>query len=170
MRNWATDKKHGIFSRLKNVRSEASPNRALLIKRFWPIIVFVLWAIISVLLVQAAFDMRLTIRHYNMATSDISGEIRIVMLSDLHAASFGDGQSNLIQAIVNAEPDVVVLVGDMCDEVSDRKLLTDLLDGITGRYPCYYVTGNHEYWTNDIHAIFELLSEYDLTILKGKRR
>lgn len=35
------------------------------------------------------------------------------------------------------------------------------------KYPCYYVTGNHEYWSNEVDSILEIVEKYGIKVLSG---
>lgn len=74
------------------------------------------------------------------------------MLTDLHGSTYGAGQKELLQAIESHQPDLVLLVGDMWDDSGDSAATWDLLTGLAGAYPCYYVTGNHEWRLDDVQA------------------
>ena len=73
----------------------------------------------------------------------------------------------LIDAIDRQQPDVILLGGDICDDVIPDENVEFLLKGIAGRYPCYYVTGNHEYWSGRVDRMLELFRSYGVTVLNG---
>jgi len=90
--------------------------------------------------------------------------IKIVLISDLHSTIHGKDQTVLIDKIKSVNPDLVVLSGDIFDNVVPMTGTQLLLSGIYGIAPIYYVTGNHEYW-GDIQAIREELISYGVIIL-----
>lgn len=120
-----------------------------------------------VLLLLSAFDTRLKIRHYELHSDKIAEPVRIVLLTDLHSCKYGEGQAELIAAIDEQRPDVILLGGDICDDKIPNDNTEALLEGIADRCPCYYVTGNHEYWSRDIDSILELFRSYGVTVLSG---
>jgi hypothetical protein len=70
---------------------------------------------------------------------------RIVQLSDLHGARYGEAQSGLIQAALANRPDLVVMTGDMTDNTAgaiDAALA--VCRGLAGEVPVYDILGNHE--------------------------
>lgn len=70
---------------------------------------------------------------------------KIVLISDLHCKVVGKGQHKLIRAIRSCNPDMVAFTGDMIDGYHiDLSPIKDLLAGLSGMYPMYAVTGNHE--------------------------
>ena len=91
--------------------------------------------------------------------------IKIVLISDLHSTIFGKDQSILIDMVKEIVPDLIILSGDIIDDVVPVTGTRLLLSGISGMAPIYYVTGNHEYWSRSIQAIREELMSYGVIIL-----
>lgn len=114
-----------------------------------------------------AFDTRLKLQHYTVTSDKISAPIRIALLTDLHSCQYGEQQSGLIQGIDSQQPDLIMLGGDICDDVVSNDNTKVLLEGIADRYPCYYVTGNHEYWSGEVEQIEDMIASYGVTILNG---
>lgn len=120
-----------------------------------------------VALLIMAFCMKLQTRFYTVESDKLSGSVRIALVTDLHSCQYGEGQEALIEAIDRQNPDLVLLGGDICDDVIPNDGTEALLKGIAHRYLCYYVTGNHEYWSGDIEGILELLRSYGVNVLDG---
>ncbi len=132
-------------------------------KALCPAIIFAL----TVLLLFAAFDFRLIVRSYTIDAEDISSEIRIALVTDLHSCRYGEGQSDLIEAVHKLSPDLVLLGGDIFDDDLPNTNTELFLAGIADRYPCYYVTGNHEYWSGSTEFTIQMsiLQKYGVKIL-----
>lgn len=70
----------------------------------------------------------------------------IVQVSDLHNDVFGQNNCDLISAIDDVSPDIIVLTGDIMDSYdTDLDVACEFIDGIIDIAPVYYTTGNHEY-------------------------
>lgn len=75
--------------------------------------------------------------------------LRLVHLSDLHAASFGKNQKHLLATIDALDADMVLITGDLIDR---RRTVTEddmrpaliLLSELSRRLPTLRVDGNHE--------------------------
>jgi len=94
---------------------------------------------------------------------------RIVQLSDLHNKRFGREQARLVRAIREAAPDLIVLTGDMIDEhARDLKPVQELLAGIHGLAPIYYIDGNHDVRSLLYEDFLALLEQYGVTVLQGQ--
>lgn len=113
-----------------------------------------------------AFDVRLKKVTYRLSSQKVQAPVRIMLLTDLHGCYYGEGQKTLLSAIEKANPDVILLGGDIFDDELPYLNVELFLEGI-GNYPTYYVTGNHEYWSHDVDYILELIASYDVTILDG---
>lgn len=109
----------------------------------------VILCIACALLCAAALDTRIRVRHYTIEAAEIDRPVRIALVTDLHSCRYGEEQGELIGAVEALKPDLVLMGGDIFDDdLPDRN--TELfLAGIAGKYPCYYVTGNHEHWSGE---------------------
>lgn len=121
--------------------------------------------IIAVLLV--AFSSRLVLRRYTVSSKKITSRIRIVHISDLHSQYYGEDQGELIYAIQHEDPDIIVLTGDILDKRGECDAIRSLILQIVPTYPCYYVTGNHEYDIDNIAGVKESLEHLGVEVLSG---
>ncbi|MGI6366346.1 MAG: metallophosphoesterase [Bacillota bacterium] len=70
---------------------------------------------------------------------------RIVQVSDLHNKEFGHGNARLLAAIQAAQPDLVVITGDLVDRRrTDFEVARSFATQVAEIAPVYYVSGNHE--------------------------
>lgn len=74
-----------------------------------------------------------------------SEELRIVMLTDLHANTFGTKNSRLLRAVREQKPNMICIAGDMT--VKNGKGMDSCLalcKELVSLCPVYYAPGNHE--------------------------
>lgn len=92
----------------------------------------------------------------------------IVLVSDLHSDIYGEDQTPLLERITGAAPDLVILAGDIYDNVvphlGTRLLLAGLKETLPDT-PVFYVTGNHEYDGGEVDEILEELQDFGVTAL-----
>ena len=70
---------------------------------------------------------------------------KIAQISDLHNAVFGEGNSKLLKILAGAEPDIIVITGDLIDSRhTDTGAALSFVRAAAELAPVYYVTGNHE--------------------------
>lgn len=128
----------------------------------------ILLVTIVIVFLLIACDMRLKTVIYNIDSDKIDSKITIAFISDLHSDWYGENQKNLIKAVEKANPDVVLLGGDIFDEEKEYDNSEITLRELSERYSCYYVTGNHEYWGKDVKNILDIVRSYGITILDGR--
>jgi hypothetical protein len=93
--------------------------------------------------------------------------VRIVLITDLHSCYYGKYQNWLIKRIDKEKPDLILLAGDIFDDKLDDKNTKILMEYIVEKYPCYYVTGNHEYWSRRADEMKEYMSSIGVHVLAG---
>ncbi len=130
-------------------------------KKKWLIILGVIFFILLVC------DMRLKTVIYKIESEKMNNPVKIALITDLHSNWYGKNQSTLIRAVEEQNPDIVLLGGDIFDDKKIYDNAEKTVQALANNYPCYYVTGNHEYWSYDIETIFEILTSYEVTILSG---
>jgi predicted MPP superfamily phosphohydrolase len=114
----------------------------------------------------------LTVSNHTIQSSEIPTSFdgyRIVQVSDLHDATFGENQQRLVNKIQQTKPDLIVITGDIID--SNRYNLQNslnLIDQIVKIADVYYVTGNHEVATNDVDRIKEELTTRGVRVLANE--
>ena len=86
---------------------------------------------------------------------------RILQLSDLHCAVFGENNADLLAAVAKAEPDLIVITGDLVDQAKEIPpgYVETLAVGLTNIAPTYYVTGNHEWARGDVPELKGALAD-----------
>ncbi|WP_245533118.1 metallophosphoesterase [Coprothermobacter platensis] len=128
---------------------------------------FVLVVTIGALLVVSLWE-GLTVRPYTLSTGKISTKLTIAILSDLHSTVYGENQSVLLKKVKEQKPDLVLLAGDIVDDRRPAEGAIALLKSIATAYPCFYVTGNHEFWSGRADEIKESIRSLGITVLEGR--
>lgn len=112
------------------------------------IIVPIFFVLLALYLIIGFCQTDLKITEYTYHNAKVPEEFdnyKIVLISDLHNKIFGKHQSNLLQAIQDSNPDLILLTGDIIDEKhTDLSGTEDFICGISAMAPCYFVSGNHE--------------------------
>lgn len=84
-------------------------------------------------------------REYSIDTGKSTTPVRTVVISDLHDHEFGKGNEKLAEKIRSAQPDIILMDGDMLNAGSaDASVPTELIRRLTDTAPVYYALGNHE--------------------------
>lgn len=114
-----------------------------------------------------AFDVRLKTVVYTIKSNKVDKEITIGLIADLHSCNYGENQKTLTDAVAKSNPDVILLAGDIIDDVIPRKKAGEFLEWSGKHYPSFYVTGNHEYWTGAIDKVRQYVRDFNVTVLEG---
>lgn len=95
---------------------------------------------------------------------------RIVVLSDLHGAEFGDRNEALFSAIAAEEPEYLFFLGDLEDRHRGGVdgYPPQVAEGLSAIAPTYYVTGNHEWAIGDVPALKKLLRQHGVHVLTNE--
>lgn len=126
-------------------------------------------AVLAVLLLAAvALDQRLIVRHYTIDAEEITAPVRLALLTDFHGCDYGENAADLVVAVEREAPDVVLLVGDIFDDDMPWDASEALVKSLAQRWPCYYVTGNHEYWSEQVDEIRRIVTEAGAVVLEQK--
>ena len=133
----------------------------------------ILWKILSsifalYLLVDWSGKARVISRYYEIEDPRISQQVRLAVISDLHSARYGEGQSELLSALEEAAPDAVLLLGDLFDQHGKNENAFALLEALSGRFTCYFIPGNHEYKSGQLKQIRAALDAADIPYLSGE--
>ena len=110
----------------------------------------------------------LTVKNYYLSSPLVEKSHTFVLITDLHSTFYGDNQELLTEKIARYSPEAVFLAGDIADDKRDFDGTEILLTQLSERYPCYYVTGNHECWVEYTDDIKSMIEECGVTVLSGK--
>ena len=103
--------------------------------------------LIAMITAAAVYRGKMLITCLYEVPSQSSGKLRIVGLADLHGNAIGEKQEQLIKAVTEADPDLVVYLGDMLEKTNaeeSAEVLIKLTEQLVELVPVYYVDGNHE--------------------------
>jgi len=94
----------------------------------------------------------------------------IVQLSDLHGAEFGTNNQDLLQQVLDADPDYIFLTGDLQDRhrKTPRSYSVELGRTLAQIAPTYFITGNHEWAFPDVRDLKRELKEAGVTVLTNE--
>lgn len=106
----------------------------------------------AVLFALLGWDHSLKTVTYTVESDKVDTPLRIACLTDLHSCSYGEGQQELLNAVSAAAPDLVVLVGDIYDDELPPDNTDTTLAALAAKWPCFYVTGNHDVFCGDAAA------------------
>lgn len=126
--------------------------------------------LLAAALILPGFYTGLAVRQYTVDLPGVTGPIRMAVVSDLHSCGYGEKAERLVEAVDARQPDLIALTGDIFDDRLPPDHTVAFLEAVAGRYPCFYVTGNHEYWCapEDFRRDMDTLRELGVRRLAGE--
>ena len=95
------------------------------------------------------------------------GPVRLAVVADLHSCRYGDGQRGLVEMIDSQVPDIVLMVGDIFDDKLPDGPAREFVTEMVKRYPCVYVSGNHEFWSDRPAEMMQWLEQAGVAVLRS---
>lgn len=112
-------------------------------KRIWFLTVLVLFSLLGLEIYRS--NRVLSLDFEEVSVPKLTEPVRIVQLSDLHNAQFGENNEELLAAVAAQQPDLIFFTGDL---VIGREKKTDaamaLVEKLVEIAPVYVSVGNHE--------------------------
>jgi len=100
---------------------------------------------------------------------------RIVLLADTHGVEHGQDNEKLVEAIREANPDIIAFTGDMIDRFQPANPVDKQIEisktfvrQLVDIAPVYYVTGNHEWDSGEIWTLLDMLDESGVYVLRNR--
>lgn len=94
--------------------------------------------------------------------------LKVVQISDLHNAKFGEHQQRLVSTVRQENPDIILLTGDLIDRYHyDLQNSLEAVEKFITIAPVYFVDGNHEISTNKVDEIHFALEKIGVHVLSN---
>ncbi len=113
----------------------------------------------------------LQVTDYTVASEKLPEEFdgfKIVQLSDLHGAQFGEDNDELIAAVAELEPDIIALTGDFVTSDADLPVLRALIPRLTALCSVYFVSGNHEFGSGLASEVRNIMTDSGVEYLSNE--
>ena len=127
----------------------------------------IFWTAVGLLIVLTAYFFLPVTERFNLLKEGDENAVRCVLVTDLHSCYYGKNQKNLIERIDKENPDIIFLGGDIFDDKIDDDNAVIFLEEISKEYICFYVSGNHEYWSERCDEMKDKVRSLGITVLEG---
>ncbi|MBQ7104966.1 MAG: metallophosphoesterase [Bacilli bacterium] len=128
--------------------------------------------LLSIIVFLYSQNFLLTVSNYKIINSKIPesfNNYKIVQISDYHNETNKLLNNKLIKKIKDIKPNIIVITGDLIDSTNTNiDQVIKLVDGIKNISDIYYVTGNHETWTNEYEQLKIELEKRKVHILNNE--
>jgi hypothetical protein len=110
------------------------------------LIIVAIIIIVALLAVGVIDGNRFIVVHDSFELPKLKKKCRIVLISDLHNKVYGDNNEKVIEAVEKANPDFILLAGDLVTSkpYEDMQPGIELVKTLSKKYKVYYGLGNHE--------------------------
>lgn len=131
----------------------------------------VMVVLVAATLVRSKFEVEHTmLRETTYTTAELSGELRVVQITDLHNLPRRSQVAAIADLARSAKPDVIALTGDLLNthnaSLAPVEWLLDDLEQIG--VPMYFVDGNHDHWSSDQEELHRLLVRHGVRVLSDE--
>lgn len=112
------------------------------------ILITILGVVLTVCIWVMLYDSnRFVVVKHEITDERIGKNFRAVVLADLHNKCYGKGNENLLTAIKECKPDLILIAGDMLTAKPGKSpdIALHFLEELVKEYPVYYANGNHEH-------------------------
>ncbi len=116
-------------------------------------------------LIAVAVSEKPKVVSYVISTDKVTKPIRLLHISDLHSSPYGD---QLISLTEDLAPDAILMTGDIADNRVPNDHAFAYTKAVGERYPCFFVTGNHEFYSGHVATLRQTFSSHGLTLLSGE--
>ena len=130
--------------------------------------VYILLALLALVpLTVVALWTGLAIRRYSVSARGLHKPLTVMLLADHHATRYGKAQERLLAKIHAEKPDLILMAGDMIDDLRKPEQALALFRGLR-QYPCYYVLGNHENRRTDLDEMAKTVADTGVHLLSDE--
>lgn len=136
----------------------------------WLIALIVILVLLAVAIIIRGLNYELQLTRYYFQDARLKESFKIILITDLHSSAYGKEQEDLLQKVREAKPDLILMSGDIIDDRAPEDLGYFTVEKLLEISPCYYVTGNHEFYKYKHEEIKEKLGKMGVEVLAGDFR
>jgi len=117
-----------------------------------------------------------SVTNYKLSINKKTGNIKtlnVVMVADVHMGIMvrENGLNKMVNSINKLKPDIVFFCGDMVDESTPTRLevyFSKEFKNIKSKYGVYSITGNHEYYSDNVSKTIKYMKKADVKVLQDE--
>ena len=106
--------------------------------------------------------------HIRIRSPKVQRPIRLALLTDTHSSRFGRNHCQLTRLLEDASPDLMLLAGDIFDDVRDNRATKEMLPLLSRIAPTFYSSGNHDQVYSGFSKIPETLARHGIEFMDGR--
>ena len=125
-------------------------------------------SLICLYLLTYIFNFIIEVNTYKIKSPKVNKKVRVALITDLHNSRYGKSQKNIIRKIDAQKPDIILLSGDIAEDYKGNENAFELVTRLADKYPCYYVSGNHECRSGNLKKIKDKMKQCGAVVLEGE--
>lgn len=137
-------------------------------------LIFIVILILIAIIFLYGQNNRITITRIKVVSNEIPDNFngyKILQISDLHSMEFGKNQNSIVKKIISEAPNAIFVTGDSIDSKNyNEEVCIELFSRIIEVAPIYFVTGNHEAWSNRFDEFEKQLENVGVIVLRNESR
>lgn len=133
-----------------------------MLRRIYPIL-----AVLLLIFIILGLNNSVVVTEYSIHNSNIKNPFKVVLIADTHSCDYGANHEEIIDKLEDIKPDLIFLSGDIIDDDLPMDRGFSLVENIAKRFPSYYVTGNHEIWSEKYEYIKKTIASFGVRVLSG---
>lgn len=95
---------------------------------------------------------------------------KIIQISDYHNTTNEMLNKSVKEQIKDIKPNLIMITGDLIDSTyTNVNQAISLIDSIKEVAPIYFVTGNHETWSEQYHDLYKELIKREVNVLNNEK-
>ncbi len=118
--------------------------------------------------VFVALDRRLEVTERTLEIPGLRCPVTMAVLADLHSEPYTDGGAELLEQVRKLEPDLILMPGDIVDDVLPEGPAHRVVEGLTQIAPTFWTSGNHDAWTDELPRIKQDMQRLGAMVLEGE--
>lgn len=160
--NKAEAKKQKKISKIKKSKEPQETEKEPRARNKWTTVIAIVIAVLVIFGCLTNYNLNNQLKpvFYQVQSSKVVDNVRIVAISDMHLKEFGENNTRLVDKIASYHPDIIAIVGDMnIDDNPDYAPVINLCARLNEVAPLYYSLGNHEFEAmlfNDSQIYYDL--------------
>lgn len=127
-------------------------------------IIFFAIAVFLILIILFLYyqNNKIDITNYNLNSKDVTDNIKLIQLSDLHSKPF----HKVIDILETSKPDIILITGDYInDRCKNKEKMIEFGKKLVSIAPVYYITGNHERRLDHFESLMNDLKSIGFNVL-----
>ncbi|NLM06103.1 MAG: metallophosphoesterase [Tissierellia bacterium] len=130
-------------------------------------IIYLIALLVLIVFIIIGLNNKVITTTYYIEDKRLKKGFKVILITDTHSCKYGEGQREVLDKIASEKPDLILLSGDIIDDDLPMELGFWTVKKIAEFAPTFYVTGNHEIWSQKYDYIKDRIRAFGIKVLEG---